>query len=123
MTKPLLARVRASCLAYPESSERDSHGSPAFFVRDKRCFATYLDNHHGDGRVALWLPAPPGAQAEALELDPEVFFSPPYVGSSGWIGLRLDRDPPWAWVERGIRGAYLLRAPKKLIAQLPPLIR
>lgn len=47
MTKPLLARVRASCLAYPESSERESHGSPAFFVRDKRCFATYLDNHPG----------------------------------------------------------------------------
>lgn len=119
--KKLLTRVRSACLAYPESSERESHGAPAFFVREKGCFCMVLDNHHGDGRLALWLPAPPGAQADAVELDPEIFFVPPYVGPSGWIGLRLDRDPPWRWIERAVRDAYLKRAPKKLIASLPPL--
>ena len=26
------------------------HGGPAFFVRDKKCFVMFLNDHHGDGR-------------------------------------------------------------------------
>lgn len=116
-----LARVRRLCLAYPESSERLSHGSPAFFVRETKCFVMFTNDHHGDGRVAVWCPAPPGIQQELVELDPDVFFVPPYVGPSGWIGLRLDRQVQPGWLERVIRDAYGMRAPKKLLATLPPL--
>jgi hypothetical protein len=92
MTKAqLLAEVRKICLAFPEVNERPSHGAPTFFVRDKRSFAMFLANHHGDGRIAVWCAAPAGLQEMLVEADPERFFRPPYVGHRGWLGVRLDR--------------------------------
>ncbi len=84
-----LAKVRAACLALPETSERLSHGGPAFFVRNKKCFVMLLNDHHGDGRLALWCAAPEGVQAHLVETEPERFFRPPYVGHLGWIGVQL----------------------------------
>jgi hypothetical protein len=86
-----LAKVRAACLAMPETSERLSHGGPAFFIRSKKCFVMFLDNHHGDGRLAIWCAAPDGVQADLVETDPERFFRPPYVGHLGWLGVQLSR--------------------------------
>ena len=54
------ARIRELCLALPEASERPSHGHPTFFVRGKRSFLTMLDDHHGDGRFAIWCAAEEG---------------------------------------------------------------
>ena len=113
-----LDRVRAICLALPEVSERLSHGSPAWFVRGKRTVAMFVDDHHGDGRLAIWCPAPPGAQADAVEQEPDRFFVPPYVGPSGWLGVRLDRDVDWDEVAGILTEAYRKVAPKKLVAQL-----
>jgi hypothetical protein len=99
-----LARVRAACLQLPETSERLSHGGPAFFVRtssaggqggrppsarNTACFAMFLDDHHDDGRLAIWCAAPEGVQGEMIETDPERFFRPPYVGHLGWLGVEL----------------------------------
>jgi hypothetical protein len=116
-----LARVRAACLQLPETSERLSHGGPAFFVRtssaggqsgraavsakitafsgvqggrppstkNTRCFVMFLDDHHDDGRLAIWSAAPEGVQGEMIETDPERFFRPPYVGHLGWLGVEL----------------------------------
>ena len=86
-----LARVRAICLALPETSERLSHGGPAFFVRNKKCFVMFLDDHHGDGRLAIWCAAPDGVQPDLVETDPQRFFRPPYVGHLGWLGVQLPR--------------------------------
>lgn len=118
MTDAILERVRALCLALPESSERLSHGAPAFFVAGKKNFATYLDNHHGDGRLALWCNAPPGAQAALVREDSVRYFVPPYVGARGWIGLRLDTDPDWDRIETMIELSYRMAAPKRLLARL-----
>jgi hypothetical protein len=49
----------------------------------------FANNHHGDGRVAVWLPAGAGVQAASIEEAPETYFRPPYVGVSGWIGVEL----------------------------------
>jgi hypothetical protein len=84
-----LAKVRTACLAFPEASERLSHGGPAFFIRDKKCFVMFLNDHHDDGRLAIWCAAPDGVQAEMVETDPERFFRPPYVGHLGWLGVLL----------------------------------
>ncbi len=84
-----LARLRSACLALPQTSERPSHGGPAFFIRDKKCFVMFLDDHHQDGRLAIWCAAPDGVQAEVVETDPERFFRPPYVGHRGWLGVHL----------------------------------
>jgi hypothetical protein len=113
-----LGRTRSLCLALPETSERLSHGSPAFFIGGKKTFVMYLDNHHDDGRLALWCAAPLGAQAALVEEDPVRFFVPPYVGYRGWIGVRLDRDPDWADVETVVEDAYRTVAPRRLVAQL-----
>jgi hypothetical protein len=86
--------VRELCHRLPDVTERPSHGSPTFFA-GKRSFAYFLDNHHHDGRLALWCAAPDGAQAMLVDSDPDGFFLPPYVAHMGWIGVRLDRDLAW----------------------------
>jgi hypothetical protein len=120
--RPELARVREICLALPEVIERPSHGSPAWFVRGKKTVATYVDNHHGDGRLAIWCPAAPGVQEAMVDEEPERFFRPPYVGPSGWLGVRLDVDPDWDEIAGIIEESYRKVAPKRLVALLdqPP---
>ena len=113
-----LSAVRTACLALPEVSERLSHGSPAFFVRQKVTFVMFLDDHHGDGRLALWCAAPPGVQEELVETEPERFFRPPYVGHRGWLGVRL-LDVDDQEVNAIVREAYRTVAPKALLAMLP----
>ena len=119
VTRPaVLKRVRRLCLALPEATEKEAWGGPTFRVRDKRMFAMYMDNHHGDGRVALWLNAAPGVQDDLVESDPQCFFVPPYMGPSGWVGVRLDRRPDWAFIAELVETAYRMVAPKKLVARL-----
>lgn len=113
-----LAEVRAACLALPEVTERLSHGAPTFFVRDKKSFVMFHDDYHGDGILGIWCAAPPGAQAELVETEPERFFRPPYVGHRGWLGVRLDVAPDWAELRQIAADAYRQVAPKTLVARL-----
>lgn len=83
-----IERVRQLCLALPGSSEKLSHGEPAFFVRNK-LFCMFSNNHHGDGHIAVWVPAAAGAQAELIRSSPETYYRPPYVGVKGWVGIEL----------------------------------
>lgn len=110
-----LARIRALCLALPETTERLSHGQPTFFVRGKRSFLMVLDNHHGDGRFALWCAAGDGVQEMLVDADPERFFRPPYVGHRGWLGVRLDRGLHWDELAGIVEDAYAEVAPPKLV--------
>jgi hypothetical protein len=108
-TEAALARVRKLCLALPETSERLSHGAPAFFIRAKHSFVMFVDDHHGDGRLAIWCDGQPGVQAMLVEAEPDQYFVPPYVGPSGWLGVRLDRRPDWKQVAGLIEQAYQAR--------------
>jgi predicted DNA-binding protein (MmcQ/YjbR family) len=110
--KPL-ARVRKICLALPEAHEKIAWGAPTFRVKNKQ-FAMYLDDHHGDGRLALWCKAAPGAQEELVGSDPKRFFVPPYVGKAGWVGIHLDKGLDWGVIAGLLREGYLEIAPKKL---------
>lgn len=113
-----LERLRALCLALPETTERLSHGEPTWFVRDRTTFVTYADSHHDD-RLAFWCAAPPGAQAELVAARPEEVFVPPYVGGRGWLGVRLDVPGlDWELVEDLVEDAYRVVAPRRLVAQL-----
>lgn len=113
-----LAEVRRACQALPEVEERPSHSAPTFFVRGKRSFVMFHDDHHGDGILGIWCAAPPGAQAELVETEPDRFFVPPYVGHRGWIGVRLDRSPDWGELGDIVTQAYCQVAPKTLVAQV-----
>ena len=110
-----LKRIRWLCLALPETSERLSHGHPAFFIRAKRTFVMFLTDHHGDGRLAIWCAAPEGIQDMLVQGDPERYFVPPYVGHRGWLGVRLDREPDWDEIAGVVEDAYLTVAPKALV--------
>jgi hypothetical protein len=111
----LLEQIRRLCLALPETSERESHGAPTFFVRGRRSFVTVHDDHHGDGRFALWCAAAPGMQAMLVEADPERFFVPAYVGHRGWLGFRLDRGVDPDELAGIVEDAYAEVAPPKLV--------
>ena len=107
-----IGRLRAICLALPEATERETFGGPTFRVRDK-IFAMETGRH---GFPAFRCKAPPGSQAVLVGADPARFYVPPYVGSKGWIGVRLENAPDWAEVEALVHSSYRLIAPTKLRA-------
>src|ERR1700719_349937 len=85
-----LDRVRRICSSIPGTVEKISHGAPTFFT-PKRVFAIFAKSHHGDGHVAVWVPAAPGVQLALIEEAPDIYFRPPYVGVAGWVGVELSR--------------------------------
>lgn len=101
-------------MGLPEVNERLSHGAPTFFIRDKKTFVTYHDNHHGDGKLALWCAAPPGMQDALVRGEPEHYYVPAYVGHRGWVGVRLDSGLEWNEIAGAIEEAYLTVAPPRL---------
>src|SRR5262245_28682309 len=108
-----LDRVRKMCATMPSVSEKLSHGAPTFFVeKDKGVFVMFVDNHHDDGHLAVWLPVPTGLQTALIEEAPATYFKPPYFGSSGWIGIELSKISDEA-LQIHIREAWELTAPKK----------
>jgi hypothetical protein len=111
----VLDRIRELCLALPETSEPLSHGHPTFFVRGKRAFLMVLDDHHGDGRFAIWCAAEHGVSEMFVEAVPVRFFRPPYVGHRGWLGVRLDRGIHWEELAGIVEDAYAQVAPPKLV--------
>lgn len=119
MASSPLERVRKVCLALPEAHEVEAWGEPTFRVRNK-LFAMYAaaGNHHGDGRSAIWVKSTHVNQDLLLRSDAERFFSPPYVGPSGWVGVYLDRKPDWSAVAEIVRDGWRLTLPKRLLAQL-----
>jgi hypothetical protein len=108
-----LPRLRKLAMALDGVSEKVSHGAPAWFVRG-RMFASFADDHHGDGRIAAWCKAPPGAQHDLVDADPDRYFVPPYVGPSGWVGVRLEADRvDWGAVAEILRHAHAAAGAKR----------
>lgn len=117
MSADPLERLRQLCLAFPETTERLSHGEPTWFVRDKRTFVTYADHHHDD-RLGFWCAAPLGAQEVLAGSAPERFFRPPYVGIRGWLGVYLDVPVDWRQVADIVEDAYRTVAGRRALALL-----
>lgn len=117
MARNVSQAVRELCLWFPGAEEVLSHGMPDFRVNGKT-FATFVVNHHGDGRIALWLNSPAGAQHHHVSTEPKHFFVPPYVGPRGWLGVNLDKGIAWKAVGKLVRDAYLKVAPPRLAKDL-----
>ena len=117
MGKNIKEAVREVCLGLPEAEERTGHGMPDFRVAGK-VFAMLAVNHHGDGRIALWVHAPPGAQSLHVEGEPAYYFVPPYVGPRGWLGVHLDQGNDWTAIAARVREAYANVAPGALARRL-----
>jgi predicted DNA-binding protein (MmcQ/YjbR family) len=111
----LIERLRAICLALREATEKEAWGDPTFRVADK----IFAMSKRGDGRVSVWVKAPPGSQEVLIGAAAERFFRPPYVGHKGWVGMRLDNDPDWAEVALLVGRSYRLIAPRRLARLVP----
>jgi len=122
MGKTITQAVREICLSFPEAEEAPTHGFPNYKVRGKS-FAMYAVNHHGDGRVSLWLNSPSGAQDIHVRGEPRHFFVPPYVGPRGWLGVNLDKGLSWNRIAVLVREAYEKVAPPKLSESIGTTIR
>src|ERR671925_321168 len=118
MASPI-TRVRKLCLRLPDAHEVEAWGEPTFRVKNK-LFAMYASsgNHHGAGRPAVWCKAKAVNQQLMISMAPNKFFSPPYVGPSGWVGVWLDGNVEWEEVLEILRDGYRMAAPKKLLARL-----
>lgn len=112
-----LEHLRKIIGSWPETREKLSHGAPTWWG-GRKTFATFADSHHGDGRVAVWVKSSFLEQEAKVAADPETFFVPPYVGPSGWVGIRLDRDTDWEMVEQVLEEGYCMVAPKRAVALL-----
>lgn len=114
-----LSRLRKVCLALPEAHEVEAWGEPTLRVKNK-LFAMYAssESHHGAGVASVWLKSTATNQSFMVGANPRRFFVPPYVGPSGWVGVRLDGRVDWDEVADLCREAYALTAPKKLLQRL-----
>lgn len=112
----LLARITEMCLAYPETTCERS-GSHATFKVRKRVFAYFLNDHHGDGEVSVCCKTMLGEQYDLAKENPERFYIPAYIGSRGWVAIRLnDGRVNWKEIAGFVRASYRAVAPKKLVA-------
>jgi len=86
-------------------------------VRGKR-FGWMLDDHQGDGRLALNCKGPPGANKMLVSANPELFHLPRYLWHRGWIGAWLDIDTvDWDAVDAVLVDAWRMTAPRALVKQ------
>ena len=109
-----LDRVTRICKALPEASYELAGRHASYQVR-KKTFAYYLNDHHGDGMIAVCAKVLPGDNTALIAAQPQKFYMPSYIGPRGWVALRLDiPGVDWGEVSELIRGSYRLVAPSKL---------
>lgn len=113
-----IERVRRICLSLPGTWEKISHGEPTWFV-GKKVFAMFSNNHHGDGHVAVTVPAAIGIQELLIKKWPLKFYRPPYVGVRGWVGIEVDRISDKELAQH-VHEAWKLIASPKLLSLLNP---
>lgn len=112
-----LERIRAICMSFPEAAEKLSHGSPAFFIEKGKVYAYYWHNHHGDGHTSVIVKTS-GREEQAMlvEMEPEFYHVPPYLGPSGWIAMGLNGEATdWDRVGDRIAMSWEMVAPRRLL--------
>jgi predicted DNA-binding protein (MmcQ/YjbR family) len=116
---PLLARIRAVALAFPDAAEKISHGHPAFYTT--KVFAYYGGSIKVDGEYeqhphSLIVQTEPD-ERDALLKNPDAYV-PAYLGPSGWVGLDLTPRTDWAEIAELLDSSYRLTAGKRRVTAL-----
>ena len=118
---PRLTRLSRICRGLPEAT-RELAGRHARFVVRDRTFAWFMDDHHGDGIVAVSCKVAPERAEALLATSPGRVARSSYTGGRGWLTLRLDvPDVDWDEVAELVTDSYRLVAPKRLAARRPPV--
>ena len=119
-SNPALKRLRKICLALPECFEKEAWGECTFRVTGRSMFAMTDNDHHGSRHIAVWVKAPVDVQEMLVAADPKRFFVPPYVGSKGWLGVRLDYKVDWEEVADILKDGHAMAAPKRARPRAAP---
>ena len=90
---------------------------PAFFITKGKMFAYFWHHHHGDDvTAAIVKTSGTEEQAMLIEMEPDLYYRPPYFGPSGWVGIHLDRpDTDWDRVADRVAISWELVAPRRLL--------
>ena len=100
---PLVVRLRAICLSFPESVEVESWGRPTFRA-GKRVFllvSSSMDRPHS----IVFKPDPD--DRPALEQDARFFHPPYWGGKNGFLAIDIDADDTdWNEVAELIDASY-----------------
>ncbi len=100
---------------------KPAQGAVAYQVRGKS-FAMVLDDHHGSGRVELWVKGSADLQQEWIAADSARYHLPPYVGPNGCIGAWLDLDVDWPAGAELLVDGYLIQAGPRATAGSEPAV-
>ncbi|MBS0264188.1 MAG: MmcQ/YjbR family DNA-binding protein [Planctomycetes bacterium] len=110
-----LVRLSEIGLGFPEAV-RQVHADYADFRVRNKPFAYFLENHHGDGIVSVCAKGAVGEAASRIRFDPELYYSPAYLGAHGWFAMRLNLGGiDWQEVAEIVERSYRLTAPKTLL--------
>jgi hypothetical protein len=104
-------KVRSIALALGGVYEKEAWGEATFRVERGKMFLMFADNHHDDGRVAIWCLTGADTREMLLSIDPARYFIPPYVGPSGWVGVRLEGRIDWTVVSDVLTEGHKLASP------------
>ena len=106
-------RTESIVNSFPDALARPVAGAHLRLeIKDKR-FGWYMEDHHGDGRLAINCKALPGVQAEMVARDPVVYHIPKYVGKKGWVGIWVDEPTvTWDQVRDLLLTAFEMSSPK-----------
>jgi predicted DNA-binding protein (MmcQ/YjbR family) len=119
---PRLTRLCELALSLPGTT-RELRGSHAQFLVRKKTFAYFLNDHHGDGIVSVTCKVLVGDNEGFVAAQPLRFYLPAYIGSRGWVALRLDTGKvDWDEVRELLLGSYMLVAPARLAEQVKSLL-
>jgi predicted DNA-binding protein (MmcQ/YjbR family) len=111
---PFLTRLIKISSGLPETTIERCGSHAAFRIR-KKTYAYFLNNHHGDGIIAVTGKVLPGDNKALAAAQPSKFYLPAYIASKGWVALRLDLPKiDWSEVRELVLTSYILTAPKRL---------
>lgn len=111
---PYLTELRAACLGLPEAVEVEAWGRPTFRA-GKKMFAVFTT---GDEHPFAVIFKPEPEERLALVQDPR-FYSPPYFGPGGWLGLDFSAAKvDWTEVAELMESSYRQVALKRMLKVL-----
>ena len=119
----ILQQIRKRALALEESSERLSFGSPGWRVggeKNGKYFAYFTQRLYGEESIGLLVKTSGlDEQAALIDADPELYYSPKFLGKSGWIAIRLDTgSTDWDHIADWLLKSWRRVAPKRLVKMI-----
>ena len=111
---PVFTKVKAICLALPETKLTMTWGKPHFRVGEK-IFAGCNDD---DDPPTIGFKLTKPHQGQLIKRPG--FEKAKYVGRHGWVSMDASRVKDWDEVRALIHESYRLIAPKRLVRQVEP---